>query len=227
MATIFERISLICRSKTNALLEKFENPAELINQTIIDAKKEYAESVKASTEVFSAEKKAFKELEDLKAEKSKYDTVAERAVDADNDDDARQALKKAAELEGRITKAEARYLSTRNRATELRTRLTQLRDGINDMEQRAADIKADMATADAINKTTKISGSLSSNAFATFDRMAEKAEKERLSAEAFAEYENEAMKNEDADLLAKYSADSADASVEEKLAALKARKSNN
>ena len=113
MATLFERISLICRSKANALIEKFENPAELIAQTIIDAKKEYAESVKASAEVFAAEKKALDDLQALKDEKAKYETVAEKAVLAGNDDDARQALLKVDNLEGRITNAENRYLIAR------------------------------------------------------------------------------------------------------------------
>lgn len=222
MATLFERISLICRSKANALLEKFENPAELIDQTIIDAKKEYAESVKASADVFAAEKKALADLQDLKKEKAQYDTVAERAVLAGNDDDARRALVKAGDLEARITNAENRYLIAHKNGDELRRKLTQLRDGIADMEQRAQEIKADMAIAETTKKTTKISGSVNDSAFATFDRLAEKAEKERMAAEALSEYEANAMKNEDEDLLKKYSANSADASVEDKLAALKA-----
>lgn len=223
MATLFERISLICRSKANALLEKFENPAELIDQTIIDAKKEYAESVKASAEVFAAEKKALSDLQALKEEKAKYETVAERAVMAGNDDDARQALVKVGELETRITNAENRYLVAHKNGDDLRAKLAQLRDGIADMEVRAQEIKADMAIAEATKKTTKITGSVSESAFATFDRLAEKAQKERMAAEAVSEYETEAMKSADEDLVKKYSAGTGDKSVEEKLAALKAK----
>lgn len=223
MASIFERISLICRSKVNSLIERFENPAELIDQTIIDAKKEYAESVKASAEVFGAEKKALQDLEAIKNEKAQYELVAEKAVIAGNDDDARQALVKAGELENRITKSEARYLTMHKNADELRKKLQMLKDGIEDMEQKAKDIKADMAIADATKKTTAISGSMKTNAFETFDRLAEKAEKERLSAEALSEYEAESMKKEDTELLKKYASSDTDSSIEEKLAAIKAK----
>ena len=223
MATLFERISLICRSKANALIEKFENPAELIDQTIIDAKKEYAESVKASTDVFTAEKKALADLQALQDEKAKYDLVAERAVIAGNDDDARQALTKAADLETRITNAENRYLVAHKNGDELRNKLAQLKDGIADMEQRAQEIKANMAIAEATKKTSKISGTINASAFATFDRLAEKAQKERMAAEAISEYESDAMKSEDADLLKKYAAGATSQSVEDKLAALKAK----
>ena len=223
MATLFERISLICRSKANALIEKFENPAELIAQTIIDAKKEYAESVKASAEVFAAEKKALSDLQALKDEKAKYETVAEKAVLAGNDDDARQALLKVDNLEGRITNAENRYLIAHKNGDELRAKLAQLRDGIADMEQRAQEIKADMAIAEATKKTSTISGAIKDSAFATFDRLAEKAQKERMAAEALSEYESNAMKSTDADLLKKYAAAETNQSVEDKLAALKAK----
>lgn len=223
MATIFERISLICKSKVNSLLDKFEDPAELIDQTIIDAKKEYAESIKASSEVFAAEKKALADLQKVKAEKEQYEAVAERAVAAGNDDDARQALSKAAELDSSISKADARYLTMRKNADDLRRKLQELKDGIAGMEAKAAEIKSDMAIADATKKTSKISGAINANAFETFDRLAEKAEKERMSAEAMADYEDSAMKDEDAELLAKYAGNAGDPSVEDKLAALKAK----
>ena len=223
MATIFERMQLICKSKVNSLLERFENPAELVDQTIIDAKKEYAENVKASAEVFAAEKKALAELQAVKKDRQQYETVAERAVAAGNDDDARQALTKAAEIEARESKAEARYMTMHKNADELRAKLLALKDGIADMESKAAEIKADMAIAEATKKTAAISGSVKTNAFETFDRLAAKAEKERMAAEALSEFDAAAMKDEDADLLKKYAGPASDPSVEDKLAALKAK----
>lgn len=80
-----------------------------------------------------------------------------------------------------------------------------------------------MAIAEATKKTSKISGSINANAFATFDRLAEKAQKERMEAEALSEYEANAMKDEDADLLKKYALGASDQSVEDKLAAFKAK----
>ena len=223
MATIFERMSIICRSKASALLAKFENPAELIDQTIIDAKKEYAENVTASAEVFVAEKQALTDLQAIKKEKAKYDKVAEKAVEANNDDDARLALQKAAEIEVRVTKAEARYATMHKSADDLRHKLTELKDGIAAMEQRAAEIKADMAIAEATKKISSLTGSVKTNAFETFDRLASKAEKERMAAESLSDLETNAMRDEDAELLRKYTGPTSDPSIEEKLAALKAK----
>ncbi len=223
MATIFERISLICRSKVNSLLDRFEDPEKLVNQTIIDAKKEYAESLKAATEVFAAEKKALEDLKEVKSEKAQFELVAERAVAAGNDDDARAALTKASELETRVSKADARYLTMRKNADDLRRKLRELKDGIEGMEAKAEEIKADLAIADATRKTSKISGEISTNAFEAFDRMAEKAEKERLTAEAMADYESSELKDEDDELLKKYAASPSDPTVEDRLKELKAK----
>ena len=52
----WDRIKAIVSSKSNKFLEQFEDPAELIDQTIIEAKKEYAQNKAASQEVFASVK---------------------------------------------------------------------------------------------------------------------------------------------------------------------------
>lgn len=39
MASLASRISLIVRSKANALIDSLEDPSEVVDQTIVDAKK--------------------------------------------------------------------------------------------------------------------------------------------------------------------------------------------
>lgn len=41
MAGIFDRIGMIVKSNLNELLDKFEDPEKIIDQTIIDAVQEY------------------------------------------------------------------------------------------------------------------------------------------------------------------------------------------
>ncbi len=198
MANLFSRISLICRSKVNALVDQFENPAEIIDQTIIDAKKEYADQVRQASEVFYNEKKVKKDLEDLIAERDKYNRIAERAVLAGNDDDATVALTQVGKLESKIKKQEERVTVAQNSADALRTKLDTLKSQIENMEGKAAEIKADMANAKAAEKASKVSGQINDSAFATFDRLAEKAEKERMKAESLNEYmdsQNKATEN--------------------------------
>ena len=48
MAGIFDRIGMIVKSNLNELLDKFEDPEKIIDQTIIDAVQEYGSMKKAA-----------------------------------------------------------------------------------------------------------------------------------------------------------------------------------
>lgn len=183
-------------------------------------KKEYAELLRQSSDVFVNEKKCLEEKEDIENEIAQFNTIAEKAVKAGNDDDATQALIHVAELEEKKERAEQRYEKASAAAENLRKKLTEMSKNIRAMEQRAAEIKADMATAKVTEKVAKVK--VDDSAFKTFDRLAEKAEKERMSAEVMDEFADNAAKDENADLAKKYGKTS-DPDVSERLAALKAK----
>lgn len=220
MASLASRISLIVRSKANVLIDSLEDPSEVVDQTIVDAKKEYAELLRQSSDVFVNKKKCLEEKEDIENEIAQFNTIAEKAVKAGNDDDATQALIHVAELEEKKERAEQRYEKASAAAENLRKKLTEMSKNIRAMEQRAAEIKADMATAKVTEKVAKVK--VDDSAFKTFDRLAEKAEKERMSAEVMDEFADNAAKDENADLAKKYGKTS-DPDVSERLAALKAK----
>ncbi len=220
MASLFSRISLICRSKVSALMDEIENPAEVIDQTIIDAKKEYAEQLQAASTVLYNEKKVKEDLDELIAQKDKYNKIAERAVLADNDDDAVMALNHVADLEGKIKRQEERVALAEKNGNDLRKKLNDLKIEIETMEAKAAEIKADMANAKAAKAASKVSGQLNNSSFAAFERLAERAEKERMEAEALSEFEAQSGEAGVASLEDKYQADSKE-STNERLAALK------
>ena len=55
MAGIFDRIGTIVKANINELIDKFEDPEKLIDQTIIDAVQEYGTMKKASLDVLANE----------------------------------------------------------------------------------------------------------------------------------------------------------------------------
>ena len=220
MASLASRISLIVRSKANALIDSLEDPAEVIDQTIVDAKKEYADLLKQSTDVFVNEKKCLKDKEDVQKEIDQFNSIAEKAVRAGNDDDATQALQHVTELEEKLDRANQRYEKAAASAKALRDKLTEMSDNIKTMEERAAGIRADMATAKVTEKVSKVK--VNDSAFKTFDRLAEKAEKERMAAETLEEFEDKKHEDKNEDLAKKYST-AKGPDVSDRLAALKAK----
>ena len=68
MAGIFERMATIVKANVNDLIDKFEDPAKIVDQTIADAKVEYAKIKKESLSVLANENMAKKELDRLNAD---------------------------------------------------------------------------------------------------------------------------------------------------------------
>ena len=79
MAGIFDRIGMIVKSNLNELLDKFEDPEKIIDQTIIDAVQEYGNMKKAALDVLANETLTKKQLDELKKEAETWHSIAVKA----------------------------------------------------------------------------------------------------------------------------------------------------
>lgn len=174
---LFDRIAFITRSKANALLDDLEDPVQAINQTIEDATKEYAQVKAAAAQVIAGETRAKNTLREYEDKLAAYNKAAENAVLAGDDASATIALDKATEYETLVNTWKVKVANATKDADAMRNKL-------NDMARDINEIKADLANAEAskaVSKVQKISGE---SAFSRFDKLAEKAERERAEAEA-------------------------------------------
>lgn len=121
MAGIFERMATIVKANVNDLIDKFEDPAKIVDQTIADAKVEYAKIKKESLSVLANENMAKKELDRLNAEADKWHGIAASALKAGNEEDARKALEKENELRASITSRKVFTAVPRPRQTSFAT----------------------------------------------------------------------------------------------------------
>lgn len=206
---LFDRIAFITRSKANALLDDLEDPVQAINQTIEDATKEYAQVIAGETRA----KSTLREYEDKLA--------AENAVLAGDDASATIALDKATEYKTLVNTWKVIVANATKDADAMRNKLNDMARDINEMKAKAGEIKADLANAEAskaVSKVQKISGE---SAFSRFDKLAEKAERERAEAEAMASLDQPIQDAGD-DVLNRY-ANGGGGATSAKLAELKAR----
>lgn len=211
---LFDRIAFITRSKANALLDDLEDPVQAINQTIEDATKEYAQVIAGETRA----KNTLREYEDKLAA---YNKAAENAVLAGDDASATIALDKATEYETLVNTWKVKVANATKDADAMRNKLNGMARDINEMKAKASEIKADLANAEAskaVSKVQKVSGE---SAFSRFDKLAEKAERERAEAEAMASLDQPISDAGD-DVLNKY-ANGGSGATSAKLAELKAR----
>ena len=221
--SILSRFGDIMAANINALLDKAEDPAKMVDQTLRNLRENLADVKKETKAVMADELSAKRRLDECQAEIARYTNAATNAVKAGQDNDARILLEKKQSLSAKLTDLQQTYNLAHANATKMRQMHDKLVNDIAELETRKDTIKAKINVAKAqerINKVTDAAGDASDN-LAAFDRMEDKAD--RLLDEAMAHAElNEGPKDEAADLADKYGGGSSNMSVEDELAAIKA-----
>lgn len=221
--SILSRFGDIMAANINALLDKAEDPAKMVDQTLRNLRENLADVKKETKAVMADELNAKRRLDECQAEIARYTNAATNAVKAGQDNDARILLEKKQSLSAKLTDLQQTYDLAHANAAKMRQMHDKLVNDIAELETRKDTIKAKINVAKAqerINKVTDAAGDASDN-LAAFDRMEDKAD--RLLDEAMAHAElNEGPKDEAADLAAKYGGGSSNMSVEDELAAIKA-----
>ena len=205
---ILQRFSDIMRSNVNAVLDKCEDPAKMVDQTLLDLRRDLAEVKKETASVMATEKNLIK----------KYETAARHALSASSEADARTLLAKKQELESQLPGLQTNYDAASANASKLREMHDKLVRDIESLEGRKAAVKAKVATAKAQQRVNKaVAGMSSAASVSAFERMEAKANQMLDAAEAEAELNK---KTDTADDLAqKYAAGGA--SVDDELARMK------
>lgn len=223
--SILKRFTDIMSCNINALLDKAEDPAKMLDQLIRNLNDDLSKVKSEATSVMAEEARAKREVDTCKADINKMLEYAKKAVDAGNDDDARQFLIKKANLSEGLVSLEKKYGIAKVNSDKMKEMNKRLNEEINDLNNKRSTIKAKIATAKAQEKINKIGSSLknSKSSLDTFSRMEEKANKMLDEANAMAEL-NEEKRDEIDDLISKYSSSSS--FVEDELSSLKKLKNS-
>ena len=224
MANILKRFTDIMSANINALLDKAEDPAKMVDQYIRDIESDLG-NVKAETAaVMAAEKKAKRDLDENAQEMEKLTRYAEKALRAGNENDARVFLEKKTALAGQRQSLEQAYAASQANSDHMRRMHDKLEKDLAQLEQRRSAIKAKMAVAKTQEKMNQLGSSIGNagETLSAFDKMEEKANRMLDEAEAMAELNQKEATAED--LMRKYDEPSQPSpEVEDELAALKAK----
>lgn len=219
---ILARFKSIMSANINALLDKAEDPEKMVDQILRDLQDNLGE-VKAETAgIMADEARAKREYEEASAEAAKFQSYAEKAVLAGNDDDARTFLQKKQAKEEEVAALKQAYDVAAANSVKMKQMYQHLTQQISEMEGKRDAIKAKMAVAKTQQKINEIGASVknASGSISEFDRMEAKANKMLDQANAMAEL-NAQQDGSVEDLMAKYEETSP--AVEDELAALKAK----
>ena len=186
--SILSRFSDIISANINALLEKAEDPAKMIDHYLMKAKEDLAQVKQETAAVMAEEARCKRIMDDAQEEVDKYETLAKRALQAGNEGDARQLIQRKQELEKALIAATNNYTLAKANADKMRQMYEKLSQDVATLQARRSNIKATVAVAETqerINQSTAKAES-AKGSLAAFDRMEEKAQQmlDKANAEA-------------------------------------------
>ena len=221
---ILQRFGDIMSANINALLDKCEDPAKMVDQCLRDLEKDLGKVKAETASVMAEETRAKRELDEVNAEMKKYEDDAKKALLAGNEEDAKKFLEKKNSLATTQASLQQTYDIASANATKMRQMHDKISKDIVDLNARKDAIKAKVAVAKTQEKMNKMTSKIGSatNSMNAFDRMEEKANKMLDAANAMAEL-NAQPRDEVDDLAAKYDTVGTDSTVDDELAALKAQ----
>ena len=219
--SMLSRFADILGANINALLDKAEDPAKMIDQYLVKARKDLADVKQETAAVMAEETSAKRMLDENKAEIAKYQGLAIQALQAGNEGDAKIFLAKKQNLETVGASLETAYAVAHENATKMRQLHDKLTADIAQLEAKKQAIKAKVSIANTQETVNKYTGTADKfdKVMGEFEKMEQKADKMLDIANAKAELEAEPI-DEAAAIEAKYQAGMT-ASVDDELARLK------
>ena len=219
---ILSRFKNIMAANINALLDKAEDPAKMIDQTLRNLANDLAAVKKETAGVMAEEARTRREADANILEVKKNMDLARKALQAGNEDHARVFLNKKNELEAQGVELQKLAEAAQSNAVQMRQMHDKLVKDINSLRSRKATIKSNLAVAKATERVQKMgaAGSKAEGALQAFDRFEQQAQ-ERLDRARALTALNEVPKDEAAALADLYK-NGGGAALDDELAALKA-----
>ena len=216
---IISRFAEIMKANINALLDKAEDPAKMVDQYLVDLREKLADVKKETAGVIVVEKNAKRDVEEAAARIAAITTSAQNALKSGDEDSAKALIAEKQRYEKILADREQAYALAHDNAEKMRQMYDKLVNDIKSLEDRKANIKAKSAAAKAQTKINDITAGLDSAAnLEAFDRLEAKANE--AFDKAMAEAELNVKKDSTEDLIEKYSSSST-TSVDDELAKMK------
>lgn len=136
---IFTRFNRVLKSNLNSMMDKAEDPAKLINQTITEMEAELKNAKKELVQTLGNAKRLDKKKAELEEEVHKWEDKAVLALKAGDEELAREALKMKMKV---VRQAE----DAGRQAAESDKAARQMQDTLEEIERKVEDLKARKGT---------------------------------------------------------------------------------
>ncbi len=190
-ADFFSRLGRIARGQANSGVDVIEDATfeATVKQTVADMKTELNNVIRASAAAMSNYNRLDAEYQKYARQSQEWKDRAGLALDAGNEDLARQALAKKAECDCQMVSMQQAVQSAQQTSEKLKQQVAELKRKIDEGERTATTLVARKNAAAAQRKVSEAMAGVGSadNAFAALNRYEESVAREEATAKAFDE----------------------------------------
>jgi len=180
------QFSLIMRSGLTSLTEKFEDPERTLHQLLIDMEEELDSIRSKVAEAIADEIQMRNRAERERAEVAKWNDRATQALKRGDEHSARSSLDQKLAAQQRTDRLELELERQQDAVRKLRDAVADLEDKIRQARQKKTLLTARLARAESSQKIHDVLERASSqSAFAQFNRLEEKVERQEALSEAW------------------------------------------
>ena len=221
---IFSRLNRVIKSNLNSLIDQAEDPDKMIGQTVTDMKSALKRARKDLIEALGSAKRLDKKEQELSEEAADWEQKAILALEQDDEELAREALRRKARALKDVENVRARAAQQASAADAMKDQLERIEEKLDDLKARQTTLAAQVRQArTAQPDPAQASGDrLGGGAFADLERMADQIDQLDAEVEAHDVLEGPERADLDARFRALESEEGED-DVEDELAALKAK----
>jgi phage shock protein A len=221
---IFSRLNRVIKSNLNALIDQAEDPDKLIGQTVTDMKSALGRARTELIEAMGSAKRLDKKEKELGAEAAEWERKAVLALEQDNEELAREALRRKGRALKEAQSVRARAADQATAADAMKAQLQRIEEQLDDLKARQKTLAAQVrrARTEPTAPGRPAGERLGGGAFSDLERMADHID--QLDAEVEAHELLEDPKR--AELDAKFRAlesEQGENGIDDELAALKAK----
>ena len=221
---IFSRLNRVIKSNLNALIEQAEDPDKMIGQTVTDMKSALKRARKDLIEALGSAKRLDKKERDLEQEAVDWEQKAILALEQDDDDLAREALRRKARAHREANNVRAQAAAQATAADAMKAQLERIEDKLDDLKARQKTLAAQVRQARTQQPDPALTSGdrLGGGAFADLERMADQIDQLDAEVEAHEVLDDPKRAAMDARFRALGSQEGED-DVDDELAALKSK----
>ena len=182
---IFSRLGTLIKSNLNELISRAEDPQKMLNQIVLDMQNQLVEAKKQVAVSIADEKRLRKQLDEQTELGKEWERKAMMAVRAGDDVLAKEALRRKQEHDNQVVEFGKQWELQKQAVDKLKDQLRTLNDKIEEAKRKKNILIARQKRAEAQRAIQDTMRGLSdTNAFDTFDRMAQRVDQIEAEAEA-------------------------------------------